>query len=238
MRAIYSRARRGRPTAWEVEQNHAYDRMTAQLIKSVMARDSWSIDAGANQGLFLKQLIAAAPDGQQHAFEPIPVLAARLRTLYPAATIHELALSNRPGNTTFRYLPETPAVSSLFVRPDREKDHEVVELTVRVERLDDVYPGDAPLHFMKVDVEGAELDLFEGAIATLTRCQPVVVFETRDIKLPAIADLLSPVGLQVHLLPDLLAGRERPREEVERLAVEQGQWYFAAAPAGLTQRNP
>jgi len=48
---------------------------------------------------------------------------------------------------------------------------------VRTERLDDALPDGYVPRFMKVDVEGAEQLVFEGALESLRRHRPTLFFE-------------------------------------------------------------
>jgi Methyltransferase FkbM domain len=50
-------------------------------------------------------------------------------------------------------------------------------LTVPTETLDHSLPAGYVPTFIKVDVEGAERQVFEGAIDTISRYKPVIVFE-------------------------------------------------------------
>jgi FkbM family methyltransferase len=213
-------------------RNREYDVATVEIIRRVLNKGSNTIDAGANEGLILRELVKAAPSGRHFAFEPIPALADQLRRQYPHAVVHELALADYSGETTFRYLPDLPAVSSLYQRPDREAGEEVISLTVSVARLDDVLPSDVRVDFMKVDVEGAERALFLGALDTLKRSTPVVVFECHAAELSGVADVLTSVDYDVGLIDDFLDGRRRARRDVERLAADQAHWYFTATPGG------
>ena len=50
-------------------------------------------------------------------------------------------------------------------------------ITVEVERLDDALPDAFRPAFIKLDVEGAELEVLQGALETLKAYRPVVAFE-------------------------------------------------------------
>jgi FkbM family methyltransferase len=230
-RAILHRALGTRSLTWAERRNREYDAATVEIIRRVLKKDSNSIDAGANEGLILRELIRAAPLGTHFAFEPIPALAEELRRRYPRAAVQEVALADYSGETTFRYLPELSALSSLYERPEREAGEAVVQMTVSVARLDDVVPRDIAIDFMKVDVEGSERALFMGALDTLRRWAPLVVFECHNTELPNVADVLASVGYEIGLIDDFIARRRRARSEVERAAMNEAHWYFTAQAA-------
>jgi FkbM family methyltransferase len=225
-----ARLLRRTPQSWVDRRNREYDRMTVEIIRRTMRPHSNSVDAGAHEGLFLRHLVKAAPQGRHYAFEPIPELARRLIERYPSVQVHQVALADTNGEATFRYMPDDPAESSLYDRPDREAGHEVVPITVPMRRLDDVLPRDERIEFIKVDVEDAEIALLRGAEGILSRSRPVLVIECHVDRLAPVADILTEVGLELALLEDFLAGRSRSRGETIDLAVEHGEFYFAAGP--------
>jgi hypothetical protein len=106
-----------------------------------------------------------------------------------------------------------------------------------VRRLDAVLPGIRP-HFIKIDVEGAELEVLEGAIGTLKRAKPIVAFEhglggadVYDVRPEDIFDLLNGCGLEVSLMEDLLAGGPPlNRAGMARQFDEHLNWFFVAHP--------
>jgi len=110
------------------------------------------------------------------SFEPIPWLAAQLRDKFKhfRVAVHEMALSNSVGEASFRINREVPSESGLQMRKDADTSS-LVKVEVKVNRLDN-YELDF-VDFMKMDCEGAEMSVLEGAKATIARCRPLVSVE-------------------------------------------------------------
>jgi FkbM family methyltransferase len=65
---------------------------------------------------------------------------------------------------------------------------------VRIRRLDDLV-GDRHVHLMKIDVEGMEAAVLQGAIATLSRCAPLLLVEAATVEsLREVERVLRPIG--------------------------------------------
>lgn len=135
------------------------------------------IDVGANFGLFTvlaSRRVGAA--GKVLAFEPWAGSATHLRRNVEAnrcanVAIHECALSDDVGTAKFS-VHEDCGRNSLGQLDTADSAE------VEVRRLDELLPGDARLDWMKIDVEGAEELVLRGAVETLRRCRPAIVFET------------------------------------------------------------
>jgi FkbM family methyltransferase len=154
-----------------------YDFQTTALIRKYVKKDSNCIDIGANLGHILMEIVAAAPRGKHFAFEPIPNLYQSLKKRFSNnTTVYNYALSSTKGSTSFNYYPGRPAVSG-FRERNNQIGQEPTLLTVQVEKLDDLIPEDRKIDLIKIDVEGAEYEVLQGAKNVLIKNKPLVLFE-------------------------------------------------------------
>jgi len=223
-------------------QNDVYDALTAAIMQRALRPESNCIDVGSHGGVILDEMLRLAPDGSHLAFEPLPHLAAARRRKYAGrgnVTVHELALSNAAGEVTFHANFTHPAMSGLERRDDTGDSDRVERLQVRTERLDALVMPDRRVDLIKIDVEGAESLVLEGARECLTRDRPIVVFEHGEPSRVSygagperVFDLLAECGLAVSLLDEYLNGgaplsRAGLTEQVDRGL----NFYFVAHPA-------
>ena len=158
-------------------RNSAYDRQTVAVMRRVLRKNSNCIDVGAYKGRILSCMVAIAPAGTHHAFEALPAFAAQLRECYPEVQVHEFAVSDKQGDADFLYVQNRPTYSGLRRRIYDHDDPQIVTIKVATARIDDVIPDNAPIAFIKIDVEGGEYHAIKGAVATIRRWQPVIVLE-------------------------------------------------------------
>lgn len=154
-----------------------YDRQTIAVMKRVLSADSNCVDIGCHKGAILREMFKFAPSGVHYAFEPIPELYRYLAETFPADHIYQIALSDRPGVTTFHHVLSRPAYSGIRRRKYPGSDEVVEQIEVRQDTLDNVLAGEIPIHFVKIDVEGAELAVLRGAVRTIRDNKPIIVFE-------------------------------------------------------------
>lgn len=146
-------------------------------ILPTLLQGGTAIDAGANQGFFSFALSEVAD--RVAAFEPNPDYAAFARwMLRGRASVHEIALSDKAGRATF-YVPLSDAGDALHFAGNLKRSHgqfanmrtHDVELrTIDSFRFDDV-------RFIKVDVEGSEREVLDGARETIARDRPALLLE-------------------------------------------------------------
>lgn len=131
------------------------------------------IDVGANVGLY--SYFFSNKFDVVEAFEPLSELTFRLKFLRNNnIRVHNVALSNLIGQLEF-FIPIhdnilQPPLASLEPRPG-----EFIKRVVDVVNLDKYEFQDVDL--IKVDVEGHEYRVIEGALKTISRCKPVLIIE-------------------------------------------------------------
>jgi FkbM family methyltransferase len=163
-----------------VTRNQRYDAYTQKIIQRSLKPDSNCIDIGCHKGEILDLMIKGAPGGKKIGFEPIPELFLFLTDKYsgdPQITIYQTALYDQKGTTSFQHVLNAPAYSGIKKRKYDGKHVEIDQITVETGLLDHIIPENFRIDLMKIDVEGAELRVMKGGIATLRRCKPVIIFE-------------------------------------------------------------
>ncbi len=162
----------------DLTENLANDRLTRQIMRRVLRKDSNGIDVGCHHGEILQYLLKCAPEGHHFAFEPLPHLFRRLEKSFGTkVSLYPYALSDRSGTSTFQYVKNAPAYSGIRKRKYDVASPNIEEITVEVRTLDEIIPADVQIGFIKIDVEGAEFGVLKGAVELLRRSRPVVIFE-------------------------------------------------------------
>jgi len=222
-------------------QNQRYDAQTIKVINKVCSSTSNCIDIGAHKGEVLDKILAAAPKGQHFAFEPIPDLFQQMELRYKdMKNVHlsNLALSNKKGEASFNYVVTNPSYSGLIKRKYDHKDEKDELITVQTDLLDNVLSSDYKIDLMKIDVEGGELLVMEGARRTISQHKPVIIFEhglgASDFygaTPEEVFDLLNECGLKVSLMKSWLAGKPAfSMQEFTATYHSNKDYYFIAYP--------
>jgi FkbM family methyltransferase len=161
-------------------KNHLYDIQTRKIIKNHLRPDSNCVDVGCHEGEILDLMAKAAPMGKHFGFEPIPASFEKLVTKYKNhknCIILNLALSNEKGTSEFNHVISNPSYSGLRKREYDKKNEEDHTIQVETDLLDNVIPFGLKIDLIKIDVEGAELLVLEGARKTIETHNPIVIFE-------------------------------------------------------------
>jgi len=191
-----------------------YEHYLARFFLGQIRPDTVFLDVGAYIGQYTLLAAKYAPLGQVFAFEPHAASARRLqeaveRNGFARVRVFTQAVGKIDGETDFYWTPDA-STSSLQKRSS--ECHRVPVTTLdafcEAQRLDHA-------DLIKIDVEGAEHHVLEGARAVLEHYRPMVIVE---IQPPARAyDMLQEAGYRLFRLHH---GRLLPLEEA-RLAREE-----------------
>jgi FkbM family methyltransferase len=165
------------------------------------------VDVGANHGYYsLLMAEAVGPGGAVIALEPQQKLFALLRRTVLANGLHgviealQVAASDTEGEGRMSIPFDFSGNGSL------RKSYEFLEERVRLEDVRcapiDSIVGDRPVHFIKIDVEGAEADVIAGMQATLRNNPLLQIGIELEAWQPGFLELLAQLqsaGFRPHL---------------------------------------
>ena len=179
------------------------------------------LDVGVNRGTMALYLCRLFSDLPIHLIEPIPGQCEYVRerfARFPTVRVHQLALSNDTGEADF-HLADHVGSSSLFTNTGDEatqhSSHATAQtFTVPVARLDDwcAQQGVAHISCMKIDAQGSEYNILEGAQGLLSRdAIDIVMLEWFAIPhydgVPLLDEILTLMRGHDYLLYDIFPSR-------------------------------
>ena len=136
------------------------------------------IDIGAHQGAHFdtfRQLVGAT--GRVVGFEPVPAFADMIRARHGSEIdLRQMALSTQPGEANFLHMTKAPGESGFRERRSAG-DRGVVDIKVRVSTLDAETAELDRVDFIKLDIEGSEINCLTGGQRTIERHRPYISVE-------------------------------------------------------------
>jgi len=196
----------------------------APVLEAFLGNGSTFVDVGANVGVYTAWAARCVGDaGRVIAFEPVPATREHLERVVATNALGNVrvlpkALGAAPGILTLWVVPHASGLTSAIAPVDGSS---AVSLPVPMSTLDDelsTADGHLP-SLVKIDVEGYEMAVLEGAVRTLSaENSPAVLFETQQ-------DLFERAGVRFSDLPGWFQDRF-------------GYRLFALLPSGLEPIAP
>jgi len=185
---------------WRAWQAARYGEPEIRLLRYLVDPMRAAVDIGAAEGVyafFLQRLAQRCI-----AFEPNPSSHWSLKRALPEVEIHQVAVSSADGDATLR-VPVVNGVPYTGWGTIEQKNQltefatqAVEEIKVRTVRPDPMTLGD--VGFIKIDVEGHELDVLTGLWGLLAKCLPNLLIEIggpqRGSSLAEVCRRLDPLG--------------------------------------------
>lgn len=173
---------------WRIHRSFAYGSWEPEVVEAILPQvlpGMTVLDIGAQSGFFsilFSKLVG--PSGRVFAFEPLP---ANFRMLEQNISLNRLenvtisrdAVAGHSGELLFEF-PHHEA--SLVAGPLEESDDQG-SFSVPCTSIDDYFAREnIPIHFLKIDVEGAEASVLDGASGTLQRYRPAIMVELHNME--------------------------------------------------------
>jgi len=197
--------------------SEAYEQKFRDLLLTNIREGDLVWDVGANVGLYTRLFVdRVGRDGKVIAFEPSPRAFAQLQSLFatePSVILQGVALSDFDGEADFFVAERGSTVTdSLVVHSGNS-----ASIRTSVRRGDSMCSLNAPA-IIKIDVEGAELEVLKGMTETL--------------RTPG----LRGVFVEVHFLALAQRGMRTAPVEIQKILQQAGFdviWTDASHIAGL-----
>ena len=159
-------------------QTGTYEKGTIQLLGDFLKQGSIFMDIGANIGLM--STIASKIVGEKGRVYAVEANPKTIEVLRHNCVINQcenieilpIALASEKGSAIlYENWNVNRGGASLISQGDEHG------ITVSKERLDDLFSPDSPVHLVKIDVEGFELEVLKGGVDWFKTQQPVFIIE-------------------------------------------------------------
>jgi FkbM family methyltransferase len=183
------------------------------LFLDRLPEDGIAIDAGANIGIMSVLMARRMRRGTIHAFEPIPANFRALERIVGIfgtknVVVHPIALGDREQEVEM-VLPEENAVKlqgyghvvedSIQGYPDGQHYHVACQ---RLDQIEALQADGAKIAGIKIDVEGFEYFVLEGAKSLIARDRPVIYCEVSPSHREESFALFAKLGYRMHIAQD------------------------------------
>jgi FkbM family methyltransferase len=175
-------------------------------LGEIADRFELAIDVGANEGVYT--YVMTRYFRRVVSFEPDTSMAEALASCnLPGVVVHPVGLSSRAGEATL-YTPlqrGVPLTGWASLRQEHSPDAtQYLEQRVSTAVLDSFQLRDVT--FLKIDVEGHELEVLKGAAETLSLSRPVLLLEVAEQNRLTVRAFLATLGYSPVALGELVHG--------------------------------
>ena len=206
------------------------------FLRRFVPRDAWIVDVGANVGFFSRQFCGwVSGDGRVLAFEPEGDNFQALEVIARRSGGGQVLLARQS------LVANADTTLHLELNPDNPADHHIgsegiptraVKLDTEIKNL-----GWPRIGLIKVDVQGAESLVIEGAQETLERSRPAIYIEIDEASLARfgssaerLQDQLAACGYAMYEAGETRLGTSISASRAQALRVKLGYADFVFLP--------
>ena len=213
-------------------KNLKQGRQVVELLKIALdTPESVFVDVGSHKGEVLSMALKIAPKGDHYAFEAIPAFFDKLSAEFKNyAYLQNVAVTNYVGTTMFNFVESNPSLSGIKQR-DYPKSEKISEINLKTTTLDRALSNAQRVDLIRIDVEGGEYDVIDGAKQTIFKHQPIILFEHQqgaadyyDANPDKIWDILiDQLGMKLYTLNSYLESKKPITKSMLQLLFDTGQ---------------
>ena len=188
-----------------------------ETLKSLGLNPGHLVDVGSNHGAWTRSALAAFPSAKVTMFEPQKELAQYHRDLAAndRVTIHYKGLGDFDGAAAFTFHPRDDSSSFIYSATEAEAQG-MVQGEVEICRLDTAMAASTfgPPAIIKIDAEGLDLNVLDGApntiaTATIVLIEATVACPTYPNTAAVIFQKMDGLGFRLFDITDLNRSPER-----------------------------
>lgn len=180
----------------------AFEKEEIKFIIKKLSKGDIAYDIGANVGYFsVVMSTIVGISGKVFSFEPMPNNLKKLKSNIALnnannITIKEVALSNTTGTLQMYSPVDDLAFASIYDSDSTVSEKENL-VNVTTDTLDNIWrdSGKPSVSIIKLDVEGAETSVLNGAKKCIQECRPVILLEANNKgELNKIIEIMRPLN--------------------------------------------
>lgn len=210
-----------------------YEHTTIRILSQLVKENSFFFDVGANIGLISVPVLKNNPSCNCIAFEPSPNTLPHLER-----TANESGLANRwkvigkaigasQGELDFQLSSADLGAYEGLKSTGRVPVERTVKVPVTTIDLEWTALGCPPVSVIKIDVEGAEADVFTGARACIFNCKPYIYLEWNITNLApygtspdCLLKIAENIGYGIYVIPNMVKVKSEDELLVQMLFSE------------------
>lgn len=195
------------------------------MVKKLIEPNYTIVDIGANLGYFSKNFARLAKNGKLISIEPVPAFFETLSFFmkkYPHATLYNVALGTEKGTITM-VLPQSngmirTGLPHIAESEDEKKMHQTQD--VDIVKGSELLGNLDRLDYIKCDIEGYELNVFQEIKPILEKHLPFVQVEIADKNLSSMLEIFQSMGYTQFGIKDFMFVQEKGKQS------EEGDFFF------------
>ena len=184
-----------------------YQQSAINFVYKKIKENFTVLDIGAQSGSF-SLLAKFLPNTSWHSFEPDPINYNLLEknliiNNVTNVNLYKDALSDKMGEDIFNINPNQRGLNTLGKNLKRFHENDSLKIKINLNTIDNLFLN-TPVDFIKIDTEGAEYNIINGAREVLKKYKPSIFLECEEANLQQfnlsekkLKELISDIGYKI-----------------------------------------